>query len=109
MKKLKFVPILVAFVLILGCANMGINLDTPEKKYLGARSEFNLLLKQYIQVQDTISDKDHKIAKEAFYSADKALDMWEFMLGDSSYDFSKDIQTWLTAKRVIMEILRKVM
>ena len=60
------VIILMVSMLFVGCASMGINLDTPEKKYLGARSELNLLLGQYIQIQDKVSDTDHLAAKEAF-------------------------------------------
>jgi len=107
MKKLRL-PLILLMVLFVGCAGMGINLDTPEKKYLGARAELNLLLEQYIQIQGSIKDADHAKAKEAFNAADLALDTWELMLGQKDYDFSKDIRAWLTAKNVIIDILRKV-
>ena len=107
--KIKFkVGIVIILALIMGCASMGINLDTPEKKYLGARTELNLLLEQYVQLQNKVSDDDHAVAKQAFISADLALDTWELMLGQKDYDFSKDIRTWLIAKNQILEIIRKV-
>ena len=106
MKKLIVLPMLLIF--LIGCAVMGINLDTPEKKYLGARAELNLLLEQYIQVQGVVSDDDHAKATQAFKSADSALDAWELMLGQKNYDFSKDVQAWLTAKNIILDVLRKV-
>jgi len=107
--KIKFkVGIVIILALIMGCASMGINLDTPEKKYLGARAELNLLLEQYIQLQNKVSDVDHAVAKQSFISADMALDTWEFMLGQKDYNFSNDIKTWLIAKNQILEIIRKV-
>lgn len=109
MKKLNLIMVaLMVFVLAAGCASTGINLDTPEKKYLGARAELNLLLEQYIQIQNKVSDSDHAAAKKAFISADMALDTWELMLGKADYDFSKDIRAWLEAKNIIIETLRKV-
>jgi len=105
MKKLISVFLIFLFV---GCASMGINLDTPEKKYLGARAELNLLLEQYVQMQDRVNDSDHAKAKQAFKAADLALDTWEMMLGQKDYNFSSDIRVWLTAKNTIMEIIRRV-
>ena len=106
MRKIRWVaPILV--LMFVACATIGVNLDTPEKKYLSARSELNLLLEEYISVQDLISDADHQIAKDAFVMADKALDSWRSMLGYENYDFSKDIRTWLQAKKIILEVLRR--
>ena len=107
MKKFK-IGIIIFLMLTFSCASMGINLDTPEKKYLGARTELNLLLEQYIQLQNKVSDDDHAVAKQAFISADLALDTWELMLGQKDYNFSNDIKTWLIAKNQILEIIRKV-
>ena len=86
-----------------GCA--AIELDSPEKKYLAARSEFNLLLQQYIQVQDHISETDHAIAKEAFFASAAALDVWEMSLGQPGYNAMNDIQVWLTTKNTILKII----
>jgi len=110
MKKFIVLPMLLIFLFgsFVGCANMGINLDTPEKKYLGARAELNLLLEEYIQLQGRVSDGDHAIAKEAFKAADLALDTWEMMLGKKDYDFSNDIRAWLNAKNIIIDIIRRV-
>ena len=99
---------ILLIIIMIGCASSGINLDTPEKKYLGARAELNLLLEQYIQIQDKVSDNDHANAKRAFLAADMALDTWELMLGGSNYDFSNDIRIWLEAKNTILEIIRRV-
>lgn len=106
MRKLIIIPLVL---MLISCAGMGINLDTPEKKYLAARAELNLLLEEYIQVQNRVSDKDHETAKTAFESADMALDTWELMLGNDNYDLSKDIRTWLAAKKAILEILRRTL
>ena len=107
MRKFRFLilPLLVIFV---SCSSLGINLDTKEKKYLAARTELNLLLTQYIQVQDKVSVTDHTKAKQAFIAADIALDTWGAMLG-TDYDYSKDIRVWLTTKNVIIQILQEVL
>ena len=105
------VVMLILFLAFIGCAGgMGIKLDTPEKKYLGARAELNLLLEQYEPIQNKISDADHERAKVAFTSADDTLDIWEAMIlaGDTDYDFSNNLSTWLKAKSVIIEVLRTV-
>lgn len=109
MKKLTIGIMCLVLITIFGCSGMGINLDTMEKKYLGARTELNLLIEEYIQMQDQVSESDHETAKNAFYAADKALDTWELMLGNENYDFSTDIRIWLEAKRVIIEILRRTL
>jgi len=88
------------------CAGMGIKIDTTEKKYLAARAELNLLLEQYIQIQDTIPDKEHKAASTAFITADTTLDTWECFLDKKDYDYSTNLLVWLEAKRTILLILR---
>ena len=70
---------IVALVAILAtsalaaCSTTG-NIDTPEKQYLVARSELNLLLQSYLDLQDSLSDTAHAKARTAFSAADKALD-----------------------------------
>lgn len=103
-----FLASLLCLTFIISCSGMGIRLDTPEKKYLGARAELNLLLQQYIDVQDKVSVSDQETAKKAFNSADLALDTWERMLGVENYDFSKDIKVWLETKRVVLNIIRSI-
>lgn len=100
----KLAPIIIFFMLC-GCAQMGINLDTPEKKCLAARTELNVLLEQYIQIQGDIALNDRINAKTAFYSADRALDAWERQIGNAAYEWSTDMQIWLDAKTVILEII----
>jgi len=104
-KRYSVIFILIVFMFI-GCAGMGINLNTPEKKYLGARAELNILLSEYIQIQDKVSTNDHKNAKNAFLAADVALDAWEARLGDSNYDYAKNLKLWLEAKNTIINIIQ---
>ncbi len=106
MKK-RFLALILIVVFLAGCAGMGIKLDTTEKKYLAARTELNLILEQYVMMQGRVSLEDHAVAKEAFYSADVALDTWEMMLGQANYNFSNDVRTWLKAKNAIITVLRK--
>ena len=105
-RKALHTPIILIIMTCLSCASLGVNLNTPEKKYLAARSELNLLLEQYIQIQDTVKDTDHKRAKHAFKSADAALDVWEPNAVDPDYNYSQNLQQWITAKNVILQILR---
>ena len=104
--KRKSILIFIALVFVLGaCAS--VKLDTPEKKYLAARSELNLLLEQYIPIQDNFSSTDQKNIKAAAQSADMALDAWEKMLGNENYNYLQDMRTWLSAKDVIVKIMQK--
>jgi hypothetical protein len=100
------VAIVIVALFFVGCA--GIQLDTPEKKYLAARAELNLLLEQYISLQNEVSDDDHAVAVQAFETADMALDAWEALLGTDGYSPANDVRTWLKAKSVILKILREV-
>ena len=86
-----------------GCAT--VQLDTPEKKYLAARAELNLLLEQYIQIQHHINEQDHTIAKEAFFTAAASLDVWGASLGQPGYSAMNDIQVWLKAKNTILKVI----
>lgn len=105
-RNLKLLSVLLAMVFLMSCGHFGINLDTPEKKYLGARTELNLLLEEYVQMQNQVSDTDHAKAKVAFEAADQSLDTWELMLGNKNYDPTKDIRTWLEAKNIVIKIIR---
>lgn len=99
---------LVLLTLVMaGCATMGINLDTPEKKCLAARSELNLLLGEYLKIQATVSDADHLKAKAAFTAADVTLDTWEAGLGKTDYNYAADMATWLAVKNNIIAILTR--
>ena len=88
-----------------GCAT--VKLDSPEKRYLAARTEFNLLLEQYIRVQDRISEADANAVRTATYAAAAALDVWEANLG-KPYDFSAQLIVWLEAKNVLLDTLRRI-
>lgn len=105
--------ILAVFLLMLffvvgtiSCA--GVQLDTPEKRYLAARAELNLLLEQYISIQNLVDDETHEMAVQAFEVADMSLDTWEAMLGSSGYNPVDDVRTWLQAKSMILKILKEV-
>jgi len=89
----------------IGCATTALN--TSDKKYLAARTELNLLIEQYLIVQDQIPMETHIKAKELFTSADALLDGWEVMLGED-YDFGNDLMTWIKIKNAIIEILMEV-
>lgn len=104
MKKL-VLPVIILLVICFGCASMGINLNTPEKKYLAAREELNLLLEEYIKVQNGVSNADHEAAKTAFKAADMALDSWGSRLGETDYNYMADMKLWLEAKSVVLEII----
>lgn len=108
MYKIYYGLIGIIVLMLIGCGHFGINIDSPEKKYLAARSELNLLLEQYIQVQDKVSNSNHEIAKTAFKTADTALDAWHKNLFNESYDFTKDIRAWIQAKNTIIQIIREV-
>ena len=102
-----FIVLMVFMVMVAGCATTD-GVDTPEKKYLVARAELNLLLEQYIDIQDKISDSDHKTIKLAFISAGDALDIWEEHVSDDDYDFTTDYKAWLDAKSLVLKILKEV-
>jgi len=106
MKKKSIIASIVCLLLFIGCAS--INLDTEEKKFLSARAELNLLLEQYILIQDSIPDPDHEKAKLAFTTADEVLDAWESKLSVQGYDWTQDIKLWLDAKNIIIKILMEV-
>jgi len=92
----------------MGCAGIGINLDTKEKQFLAARSELNLLLEFYISVQADIPDTEHQRAKAAFIAADAALDVWEAVLVSGSDPSTDQLMAWMNAKNIIMDVLRGI-
>jgi len=100
--------ILICILLMFnGCGVLGnISIETTEQKYVAARAELNIILKQYIDVQYSISEEDHKIVKKAFYDADIALDAWEAFLDTPMYNYQSNLQSYLDAKNIIMEVLR---
>lgn len=106
MKSLSKLSTVLFLIFCFGCAGLQIKLDTTEKKYLASRAELNLLLEQYIMVQDRFSDEDHLKAKTAFHAADAALDAWEAMLKKPDYDYGPNLMVWLETKRIIIQLLR---
>jgi hypothetical protein len=96
---------MIAAVMMTSCA--GIDIDTTEKKYLAARTELNLFIEQYVDIQRDVSEADHQRVKEAFYRADAILDIWEMNLGND-YDFTEDYKSWIEVKSLIMQILMEV-
>lgn len=101
----KKVSIVLIFFLLCGCAQLGINLNTTEKKHAAARAELNLLLERYISIQGDVADTDHQNAKWAFVTADASLDAWERQLGNPDYEWYQDMETWLDCKNIIIAIL----
>jgi len=109
-KKINLLSICLIFFVVCGfsgCAGLGIKIDTKEKNYLVARSELNLLLEFYIDLQDTVSVEKQKEAKTAFTIADTALDAWELGLTKENYNPTIDLQSWLNAKKVIIQIIKE--
>lgn len=100
------VCILIPILIFMSCASFGINLDTSEKKCLAARSELNILLKEYIDIQDGIGADIHKNAKALFKAASVTLDVWQANLG-TDYDYTQDLSTWLNIKNEILEIINE--
>ena len=103
-----FLVLMMSVLLMHGCGvfeNIGNTLDTPEKKYVAARAELNLLIKQYLDIQDSVPDEEHKVIKQALYDADKALDIWEIFLQTPNYDYSQNIKVFLEAKSIIIKHL----
>lgn len=97
--------IVIMMYLLANCAPTGINLNTPEKQYLAARSELNILLSNYLAIQDNVSPKDHKKIKSAFITADYALDLWSEAIHNQNYNPTQDIRVWIKSKNRIIEIL----
>ena len=108
MKRKLSIAVVLLCVLFVGCASLGIKLDTKEKQYLAARSELNLLLEFYISVQDQIPDADHQKAKTAFIAADGALDAWEIIVIGGGEPSAGNLMQWMQAKTIIMEVLRGI-
>lgn len=97
--------VVLAMIVFTACA--AINLNTPEKQYLAARAEFNLILEQYISIQSQVPDDQHKRIVQAFESAQVALDAWSDAVV-AHKDPATNIQAWLKAKSLILKILREI-
>jgi len=100
------ISFIVLLTVLVGCATFGISLDTPEKKYLAARTELNLLLEQYLEIQDGVPDGVHEKTKTAFHAADIALDNWGYGLDDPDYNYITDMNIWLRFKSEIISVIR---
>ena len=106
-RKFNFVVVLLC-VFCVGCAGLGIKLDTKEKQLFAARTELNLLLEFNIGIQDQFSEKYHQRARAAFTTADEVIDTWEaIVIGGGNPSF-QNIEDWLSAKKAIMDVLRGV-
>lgn len=93
---------------LVSCATLGVNIDSPEKKYLVARIGFNDLLEQYIIYADKVPMEKRIAIKDGIIATDKALDTWEKSVLDPNYDFTEDMQVWLEFKRLLLQILQEV-
>ena len=93
---------------LMSCATLGINVNSPQKKYLVARVGFNDLMEQYIAQADKIPlDKKMEVRK-GIKATDKALDTWERSVLDPEYDFTKDMAVWLEFKSLVLQIFEEV-
>ena len=105
--------VLIAFILLVayilqGCANMGINLETNEQKYLAARENLNLLIEQSMPLKKKMDNITRANAGIAFKNADKVLDAWGRTINIPDYDYRTDMKLWLEAKSIILGILAEV-
>jgi len=106
MRKLNYLVILFLCGSLISCATLGIDLNTPQKKYLAARVEFNDMMEQYIKVAATIPMEKRVNIRTALKATDTALDTWEKHVMDKNYDFTKDRQVWLDCKNLLLEVLK---
>lgn len=97
--------ILCLIMAFAACAAIQTTLSSDDRKYLAAREEFNNLLEQYIQMQDTISDSTHEKIKTAFIAGDSALDAWSRHL-DTGQPYQDDILLWGDAIKIIKEVVK---
>jgi hypothetical protein len=99
------------FLVVAACANsQEINIDTPEKKYLAARMEFNKTIKSFLahktllplEQQQVFSDK----YRVYFQEVDKALDAWSLIVvgGEDGNVFEAEA-AFLTAKQSLLNLL----
>ena len=93
---------------LVSCATLGININSPQKKYLVARTSFNDLMDQYIAQADRIPLDKRLEIQVGIKATDKALDTWERSVLDPEYDFSKDMAVWLEFKTMVIGILEEV-
>jgi len=103
---MKTIAFLSLAMLIMSCASMG-ELNTPEKKFLAARGELNILLEQYIMIQEDVPMPLHLKIKGYLENADLVLDMWETNLG-KDIDFSSDYAAWIRIKSQILQTLKEI-
>jgi len=101
--------VLAIAVLLSGCA--GLNVDTPDKKYLAAQAEFELLLKRYLQYYDDLSPGAQATLKAkvnpVFHKGQLALDMWYSVLGAGG-DPAASVETYLNIKNQLIDLIAEV-
>ena len=93
---------------LMSCATLGININSPQKKYLVVRTSFNDLMEQYIAQANKIPIERRLEVRKGIKAVDKALDTWERSVLDPEYDFSKDMAVWLEFKSMVIEVLAEV-
>ena len=103
---MKTIVTLLSILMLCSCASMG-DLNTPEKKFLAARGELNILLEQYIMIQEDVPMPQHLKIKSYLENADLILDMWETNLG-KDIDFSSDYTSWIRIKSQILQTLKEI-
>jgi len=106
MKKASVSLLMVFLAAMVGCANMG-SLDTPEKQFLGARGELNILIEQYVMIQDDVPMPLHLKIKSYFENADLILDMWQTNI-NKDIDFATDYRAWINIKSQILQTLKEI-
>jgi len=111
-KKALSILMVLMFLMVAACAGNGqqIMIDTPEKKYLAARMEFNKTIKSYL-AHKTLLPIEKQAALSAkykiyFQEVDQALDAWSLIVvgGETGNEFQAEA-AFLTAKQTLINLL----
>ena len=111
-KKALSILMVLMFLMVAACAGNGqqIMIDTPEKKYLAARMEFNKTIKSYL-AHKTLLPIEEQVALSAkykiyFQEVDQALDAWSLIVvdGEPGNEFEAEA-AFFTAKQSLINLL----
>ena len=110
-RKALSIIMVMLFLVVAACAGtQEIKIDTPEKKYLAARMEFNKTIKSFLAHKNLlpVEDQAELSAKYRVYfqEVDKALDAWSLIVvgGEPGNVFEAEA-AFLTAKQSLINLL----
>ena len=102
-----FVLVVISFTMS-SCAMLQPLPETPDAKYLLARTEFNNMMKDYLFYKEMLpvdqQGEMSAIFKPYFQKADLVLDQWSAMLSAGDDGVAQE-QIWLERKRLLMQLL----